>query len=90
MVPIWLPPLRDRPEDIAPLARHFCPSSAPPTAATPSTLAPEALALLEAQPWPGNVRQLQNFIERLVVLSDGTVLDRGGRRCGSSRAGRRW
>ncbi|HSP81390.1 MAG TPA: helix-turn-helix domain-containing protein, partial [Myxococcaceae bacterium] len=35
---------------------------------------PEALAVLQGQPWPGNVRQLQNFIERLVVLSDGPVL----------------
>ena len=74
VVPVWLPPLRERPEDIAPLAGHFLTLHAKANGRPPFTLAPDALALLEAQPWPGNVRQLQNFVERLVVLSDGPTL----------------
>ena len=70
VVPIWLPPLRDRPGDLARLVRHFC--AALGKAGT--ELTPDALGRLAAQPWPGNVRQLQNFIERLIVLSDGPQL----------------
>jgi two-component system response regulator AtoC len=74
VVPVWLPPLRARPEDIEPLALHFLEVHARANGRPPFTLSPEALAVLQAQPWPGNVRQLQNFIERLVVLSDGPSL----------------
>ncbi|HYI00040.1 helix-turn-helix domain-containing protein, partial [Hyalangium sp.] len=71
---VWLPPLRARPEDIEPLARHFLEVHAKTNGRQPFTLAPDALQTLQAQPWPGNVRQLQNFMERLVVLSDGPNL----------------
>jgi two-component system response regulator AtoC len=74
VVPVWLPPLRARPEDVEPLVRHFLEVHARANGRPPFTLGPEALAVLQGQPWPGNVRQLQNFIERLVVLSDGPVL----------------
>jgi two-component system response regulator AtoC len=74
VVPVWLPPLRARPEDIEPLARHFLEVHAKANARSPFTLAADALQALQAQPWPGNVRQLQNFMERLVVLSDGPNL----------------
>jgi len=74
VVPVWLPPLRARPEDIEPLVRHFLEVHARANGRPPFTPRPEALAVLREQPWPGNVRQLQNFIERLVVLSDGPVL----------------
>ncbi len=74
VVPVWLPPLRARPEDIEPLARHFLDVHARANGRPAFTLTPEGLATLCAQPWPGNVRQLQNFIERLVVLSDGPLL----------------
>ncbi len=74
VVPVWLPPLRARPEDIEPLVRHFLDVHAKANGKSPFTLMPEGLAALQAQPWPGNVRQLQNFIERLVVLSDGPVI----------------
>jgi len=74
VVPVWLPPLRARPEDIEPLARHFLVVHARANGRPPFTLTPDGLAALCAQPWPGNVRQLQNFIERLVVLSDGPLL----------------
>ncbi|HLM43411.1 MAG TPA: sigma-54 dependent transcriptional regulator [Myxococcaceae bacterium] len=74
VVPVWLPPLRARPEDIEPLVRHFLDVHAKANGKPAFTLTPEGLAALQAQPWPGNVRQLQNFIERLVVLSDGPVV----------------
>ncbi|MBZ4331986.1 sigma-54 dependent transcriptional regulator [Corallococcus sp. AS-1-12] len=74
VVPLWLPTLRERPEDIAPLARHFLDVHAKTNGRPPFTLSEDGLRALQAQPWPGNVRQLQNFLERLVVLCDGPVL----------------
>jgi two-component system response regulator AtoC len=74
VVPVELPPLRARPEDIEPLARHFLEVHAKANGRPPFTLTDDGLAVLQAQPWPGNVRQLQNFLERLVVLSDAQVL----------------
>jgi two-component system, NtrC family, response regulator AtoC len=74
VVPVWLPPLRARPEDIEPLARHFLEVHGKASGRQPFTLTADGLQALQAQPWPGNVRQLQNFMERLVVLSDGPTL----------------
>ena len=66
--PIEIPPLRDRLEDIAPLAAHFLEKYASPLAAP--RLSTEALQLLKAQPWSGNIRELQNVVERALVLSE--------------------
>jgi two-component system response regulator AtoC len=74
VVPVLLPPLRERRADIAPLARLFCANCAREYARPKLALDPTAIALLEAQVWKGNVRQLQNFIERLAVLTPGDVL----------------
>jgi two-component system response regulator AtoC len=74
VVPIFLPPLRERLDEIEPLARQFCKEAGGQNGKADASLADEAVALLRAQPWPGNVRELQNFIERLVILSDGPVL----------------
>nr|WP_242589000.1 sigma-54 dependent transcriptional regulator [Corallococcus macrosporus] len=74
VVPLWLPTLRERPEDIALLARHFLDVHAKTNGRPPFSLSEDGLRALQTQPWPGNVRQLQNFLERLVVLSDGPVL----------------
>ncbi len=74
VVPVFLPPLRERKDDIAPLAAHFCQTLGAAHGKQKLSLDAGAHAALAAQPWPGNVRQLQNFIERLVVLSDGPVL----------------
>jgi two-component system, NtrC family, response regulator AtoC len=71
VIPLSIPPLRARPEDVEPLALGFARSHGPGV-----TLTPEALALLATQRWPGNVRQLQNFVERLIVLSDGPAIRR--------------
>jgi two-component system response regulator AtoC len=71
VVPIRLPALRERPGDVPLLARHFCAVHAHADGGRDIVLTDEAVAVLATQPWPGNVRQLQNFIERLVVLTEG-------------------
>src|SRR6185369_12373233 len=70
VVPIWLPPLRARRDDIALLARHFCGIFSEAHGKSGSSFSDDALAVLVAERWPGNVRQLQNFVERLVVLAE--------------------
>ena len=71
VLPIHLPPLRQRPTDIMPLARHFLAHFASEEHKRFSGFAPEVSALLTAAEWPGNVRQLQNLVRRLVVMFDG-------------------
>jgi DNA-binding NtrC family response regulator len=70
VVPIWLPPLRARRGDVAALAKHFAKAFGDAIGRPGMTLSEEAITLLQAQRWPGNVRQLQHFVERLIVLSD--------------------
>jgi two-component system response regulator AtoC len=70
VVEVWLPPLRARRDDIPALARHFCETFAPESPNPGATLDDSALRVLRAQRWPGNVRQLQNLVERLVVMSE--------------------
>ena len=74
VVPLQVPALRVRPDDIPPLVQYFIQRCGEQNAKPGATLDASGTALLRAQPWPGNVRQLQNFIERLVVLSDGVAL----------------
>jgi two-component system NtrC family response regulator len=73
VIPIELPSLRDRTEDIPLLVRHFLERFSPDT---PMDISADALACMVAYPWPGNVRELQNAIERMVVLSHGEQIDR--------------
>jgi DNA-binding NtrC family response regulator len=73
--PILVPSLRNRPTDIAPLARHFIARFAAEENKPVSALTREADHLLARFSWPGNVRQLENTIFRAVVLCDGTTLD---------------
>ena len=68
VVPIFLPPLRERIEDIPLLINHFLDLFSPNT---PIHIVPEAVEVLAAYPWPGNVRELENVIERLVTVGDG-------------------
>ena len=71
VVPIVLPPLRDRREDIPPLAQFFLKKYAEQNGLpTVPELPPDVTAALKAHDWPGNVRELENAIERLVVLAD--------------------
>jgi len=70
VIPIVAPPLRSRPEDIEALVHHFFRIFGAQNGKPHIRIEPEALQTLGAQPWPGNVRQLQNFIERLVVFAE--------------------
>lgn len=72
VIPIWIPPLRERPEDIAALAARFFGEQALAAGRPEMRLHDDAVAALKPRKWRGNVRELQNFIERLVVLSDAT------------------
>jgi two-component system response regulator AtoC len=74
VVPLWLPPLRARRDDIEELASHFCEQACVRNHRPGVTLGAEAIAVLSKQRWPGNVRQLQNFVERLVVLATRPVI----------------
>jgi DNA-binding NtrC family response regulator len=73
--PIFVPPLRERRDDIPALARHFITRFAVEEHKPVAGLTPEAADLLERYSWPGNVRQLENTIFRAVVLCDGSLLD---------------
>ncbi|NCP11590.1 MAG: sigma-54-dependent Fis family transcriptional regulator [Sphingomonadales bacterium] len=68
VVPVAIPPLRDRRDDIAVLADHFLARFAADRRLNPPTLSPDAIVALEAHDWPGNVRQLRNVIERIMIL----------------------
>ncbi len=69
VIPIHLPPLRERPEDIPRLVRHFLERYSEENRRDPPDLPAEAMKLLLAHDWPGNVRELENCIERAVVLA---------------------
>ena len=73
VIPIRLPSLRERREDVRALALHFV-SRANQAHQRNVNLAPDALARLEAHDWPGNIRELGNLIERLVLLADHTLV----------------
>ena len=73
--PIYLPPLRERREDIPLLARYFLEHHAEEHRVDPPELSPEMLGVLKEYEWPGNVRELENYMERAVVMTGGS---RGG------------
>ena len=73
--PIFVPPLRQRADDVPALARHFITRFAAEEHKPVAGMTPEAADLLERFSWPGNVRQLENTIFRAVVLCDGSLLD---------------
>jgi formate hydrogenlyase transcriptional activator len=72
--PITTAPLRDHPEDIPILARHFTKKYAARMARTIERIPSETMRALVSWSWPGNVRELENFIERSVILSPGPTL----------------
>ncbi|HVC53324.1 MAG TPA: sigma-54 dependent transcriptional regulator [Stellaceae bacterium] len=71
VVPIKVPPLRERREDIPLLARHFMMRGAEAARVPPREFGEDALAALQAYPWPGNVRQLRNFVDWLLIMAPG-------------------
>ena len=74
VIPIHLPPLRERREDIPLLVAHFLQKFGPRLGKEVRGVAPEALAMLERHHWPGNIRELENVVERAIVLGSGEML----------------
>jgi len=70
VVPIVIPPLRERPEDVDPLAQHFLHAMTVALRRPARRLARDAVAMLERYAWPGNARELRNVIERAVILEE--------------------
>lgn len=75
VIPIRIPPLRERASDIPLLAAHFLQEFSRKKKKPLKRLSPEVMDLLLRYPWPGNVRELENLMERLVILSEGEVVE---------------
>jgi DNA-binding NtrC family response regulator len=71
VVPLLIPPLRNRKEDIPPLTTHFIKKYCKAHGLEPKSVSPNALRLLLDHPWPGNVRELENAIQRAVLINPG-------------------
>jgi two-component system response regulator HydG len=71
VIPIQLPPLRERKEDIPDLVRHFLEKKCAQLSRRTVEIVPNAMEMLMDYPWPGNVRELENVLERAIVLCDG-------------------
>jgi formate hydrogenlyase transcriptional activator len=72
--PILIPPLRERREDIRPLVEHFVRKFAVQTKKSITSIPSKAMEILVRWDWPGNIRELENFMERSVILTPGSVL----------------
>jgi two-component system nitrogen regulation response regulator NtrX len=75
VIPMHVPPLRERLEDIPLLLEDFFNELSYESALGRKEITPEAIRLLQHYPWPGNVRELKNFVERLVIMTPGRVID---------------
>jgi DNA-binding NtrC family response regulator len=71
VLPIRIPPLRERPEDVAPLSKHFLGRAAAAARREPPGLSADVMAALRDYAWPGNVRELKHVVERALAASDG-------------------
>ena len=76
VIPIKVPPLRERPEDIAPLARYFVEKSARSNSKMVNELTQDSVDYLEKRQWEGNVRELENIIERTVLVTSGNTISK--------------
>ncbi len=75
VIPILVPPLRDRREDIPPLVRHFADLFSRDNNRRPQRFTPAALEYLQKARWKGNVRELKNTVERLIIMTPGESVD---------------
>jgi two-component system nitrogen regulation response regulator NtrX len=75
VIPIFVPPLRERDDDVLRLAEHFIAEFSQEYGRRHKTLAPDAIDMLRTYRWPGNVRELRNVIERLIIMVPGHVID---------------
>ena len=78
--PITIPPLRERRDDIPALAQHFLNKYSAEVRKGPLTISDEAMDILMKSPWKGNVRELENVIERAVIYAEGGVIRAAGPR----------
>lgn len=78
VVPIELPPLRERTEDIPALVRHFLDRYNARLQKSVEGISPEALDVLSRYPWPGNIRELENVVERTLLFADGATIEADG------------
>ena len=76
VVPVLLPPLRERPLDIAHLVEHFIYKYTQANGMPLRSLSPEGEAMIRNHPWPGNIRELENTMHRAVLLATGDHIDR--------------
>ncbi len=75
VIPLFVPPLRERKDDIPILVEYFLDSLAAEYGKPPRKILPEALKYLQSYDWPGNVRELKNVIERLVIMTPSNIID---------------
>ncbi len=75
VIPFYVPPLRERIEDVALLADHFLKEYTTAYGRKPKELTPEAYVVLQEYPWPGNVRELRNLMERIVIMNPQVRID---------------
>ena len=73
VLPIYLPPLRERPDDVQALAKHFLRQSCAASESKPPKFTSAALAALHAHDWPGNVRELVNIVEGARIAADSVI-----------------
>ena len=74
VVPILLPPLRDRMDDMSELVAYFMEKFKRPSAKEPKTVSAEGMRILRSYHWPGNIRELKNFVERINIMSEEDVI----------------
>ena len=75
VIPIYVPPLRERPGDVPLLVRHFMDLFARESNVRPKRISPAAMELLQRYRWKGNVRELRNTVERLLIMTPGDTID---------------
>ncbi len=75
VIPIHVPPLRERPEDIAQLVRHYMDYFSRENNARPRRIAPAALEALQRYRWKGNIRELRNTVERMMIMTSADIID---------------
>src|SRR5205085_4773284 len=75
VIPIYVPPLRERPEDVSVLVKHFMESISRDSNVRPKRIAPAALEVLQRYRWKGNIRELRNTVERLIIMTAGDTID---------------
>jgi two-component system nitrogen regulation response regulator NtrX len=75
VIPIYVPPLRERPEDIPVLVKHFMESISRESNVRPKRITPAALEALQRYRWKGNIRELRNTVERLIIMTGADVID---------------